>query len=124
MVKKNKLSIILALVIIILSFARAETFSRVNVLGLKNIDKFVHASMYFALMAVIIYENRSALKKPLNLFLLAIIPLGLGSMIELLQSWLTSSRKGDIMDIIFNIIGIFLAALAWWILQNSRKTEN
>jgi VanZ family protein len=124
MFKKNKLSIILALVIIILSFARAETFSRVNVLGLKNIDKFVHASMYFALMAVIIYENRSALKKPLNLFLLAIIPLGLGSMIELLQSWLTSSRKGDIMDIIFNIIGIFLAAIAWWILQNSRKAEN
>lgn len=124
MVKKNKFSILVALVIIFLSFARAETFSGVNVLGINHLDKIVHACMYFTLMAVLLYENRSALKKPINFILLAIIPFGLGSLIELLQSWLTVTREGDIRDVIFNLLGIVIAALAWWVLQRHPKPEN
>jgi len=124
MVKKNIFSILVTLVIIFLSFARAETFSGVNVLGISHLDKIVHACMYFALMAVLLYENRSALKKSINFFLLATIPFGLGSLIELLQSWLTETREGDIKDIIFNLLGIILAGLAWWILQRLPKSEN
>jgi VanZ family protein len=124
MVKKNIFSILLALVIIFLSFARAETFSGVNVLGIRHIDKFVHASMYFALMAVLLYENRSALKKTINFFLLAFIPFGLGGLIELLQSWLTVTREGDIIDEVFNLLGIIIAGIAWWILQRHQRSEN
>jgi VanZ family protein len=124
MIKKNIFSILLTLVIIFLSFARAETFSGVNVLGISHLDKIVHACMYFTLMAVLLYENRSALNKSINFILLAIIPFGLGSLIELLQSWLTDTREGDIRDVIFNLLGIVLAGLAWWIIQRHRKSEN
>ena len=124
MVKKNILSIITALIILYLSFARAETFSGINVLGLKHLDKFVHASMYFGLMIVLLYENRSALKNIRSLYVLAIIPLVYGILIEVFQSWLTVSRKGDFFDAIFNLIGIFLASMGWWWFHNVRKKEN
>jgi VanZ family protein len=124
MVKKNILSIITALIILYLSLARAETFNKVNVLGLKHIDKVVHTSMYFGLMIVLLYENRSALKNIRNFFVLAIIPLVYGILMEFLQSWLTVSRKGDFFDAIFNLIGISLALMVWWWFQNVRKKEN
>lgn len=124
MVKKNILSLITALVILYLSFARAETFNKVNVLGLKHLDKAVHMFMYFGLMIVLLYENRSALKSTSSIFILAIIPLTYGTLIEFLQSWLTITRKGDFFDDFFNLIGIFLAMVAWKLFQNFSKKEN
>lgn len=124
MVKKNILSLTTALVILYLSFARAETFNKVNVLGLKHLDKAVHMFMYFGLMIVLLYENRSALKSTSSIFILAIIPLTYGTLIEFLQSWLTITRKGDFFDDFFNLIGIFLAMVAWKLFQNFSKKEN
>lgn len=124
MVRKNIFSILLSLIIIYLSFARAERFSGINVLGISHIDKIVHAVMYFSLMAVLLYENRSALKKTVNFFLLAFIPFGLGGLIELLQTWLTATRKGDVIDEVFNLLGILLAGFAWFIVQRYPKSEN
>lgn len=124
MVKKNILSLITALVILYLSFVRAETFNKVNVLDLKYLDKAVHMFMYFGLMMVLLYENRSALKSTSSIFILAIIPLTYGTLIEFLQSWLTITRKGDFFDDFFNLIGIFLAMVAWKLFQNFSKKEN
>lgn len=124
MVKKNILSLTTALVILYLSFVRAETFNKVNVLDLKHLDKAVHMFMYFGLMIVLLYENRSALKSTSSIFILAIIPLTYGTLIEFLQSWLTITRKGDFFDAFFNLIGIFLAMVAWKLFQNFSKKEN
>lgn len=124
MIKKNIFSILVTLLIIYLSFARPETLNRVNFVSINHLDKIVHAIMYFSLMAALLYENRFVLKKPSNLFLLAIIPFGLGSLIELLQSWLTVTRQGDIKDVIFNLLGILLAGIAWLILHRHPKSEN
>lgn len=124
MVKKNILSLTTALVILYLSFVRAETFNKVNVLDLKYLDKAVHMFMYFGLMMVLLYENRSALKSTSSIFILAIIPLTYGTLIEFLQSWLTITRKGDFFDDFFNLIGIFLAMVAWKLFQNFSKKEN
>lgn len=124
MVKKNILSLTTALVILYLSFVRAEMFNKVNVLDLKHLDKAVHMFMYFGLMIVLLYENRSALKSTSSIFILAIIPLTYGTLIEFLQSWLTITRKGDFFDAFFNLIGIFLAMVAWKLFQNFSKKEN
>jgi VanZ family protein len=121
MVKKNIYSLTIALAILYLSFARAETFSKVNVWDFKHLDKVVHMCMYFGLMIVLLYENRSELKYNRSLFLLAIIPFSYGSLIELLQSWLTATRKGDLFDAIFNLIGIFLALFIWSLLKRFSK---
>jgi VanZ family protein len=118
MIKKYLLSIITALVILFLSFARAETFSNVNILGLPYLDKAVHLCMYFALMMVLVYENRSSIKNIRSFFVLSIIPLVFGIMIEFLQTWLTSTRTGDFFDALFNLLGIFIALPVWLLFQN------
>jgi VanZ family protein len=124
MIKRNIFSIIIALVILFLSFARSETFSGVNVLGIPHIDKLVHLSMYFGLMMVLLFENRSEIKSTRSLFVFAIIPLIFGTLIEFFQSWLTETRSGDIFDGIFNLCGILLAVGAWWVLRKFVKKEN
>jgi len=124
MVKKNILSIIIAFIILYLSLAKAETFSKVNILDFPHLDKVVHICMYFALMIFLLYENRSELKNTRSLFVLSIIPLTYGIVIEFLQSWLTVTRKGDFFDAIFNLIGIILAVMAWRVFQNFSKKEN
>lgn len=115
MVRKNILSSIIAIVILILSLTGQSTFSRFNIPVIPHLDKIVHASMYFALMSALIYENRSVLKGPKNYFVLATIPLIFGAAIEMMQSLFTSARSGDIFDLAFNLAGI-LFAIALWLL--------
>ena len=124
LVKRNILSLTTALVILYLSFAKAETFSEVNVLDFKNLDKVVHMCMYFGLTIVLLYENRLAVKSTRSTFILAIIPFTYGTLIEFLQSWLTVTRKGDFFDAIFNFIGIILALVVWKLLQNFSKKKD
>jgi VanZ family protein len=112
-IKRNILSIITALVILYLSFAPADTFNEVIVFDLPYIDKAVHFCMYFGLTIVLLYENRSAVKNIRSLFLLSVIPFVYGTSIEFFQSWLTSTRKGDFFDAVFNLAGILFALMAW-----------
>jgi VanZ family protein len=123
MIKKNILSFLTALVIIFLSFTKAETFSKVNVFKFPYLDKFVHFCMYFLFMIILIHENRHDVKNTRNYFALAIIPLIFGILIEFLQSWLTVSRKGDFFDAFFNFIGIFLAVVVCLLFQNICKRK-
>jgi hypothetical protein len=122
MIKKNIFSIITALIILFLSFAKAETFSMFDNLGVRQLDKLVHACMYFAFMLVLLYENRLAVKNTGSLFILAIIPFIFGTLIEFCQSWFTLTRKGDFFDAFSNLIGIFFAIATWLLFQKfSRK---
>ena len=123
-VKRNILTLITAAVILYLSFAKAETFNKVDVLGLRHLDKAVHICMYFGLMIALLYENKSAVKFTRSIFILAIIPFTYGTLIEFLQSWLSVTRKGDFFDVIFNLIGIFLALIAWKLYQIFTKKKN
>jgi VanZ family protein len=123
LVKKNILSIITALVILYLSLANADTFSKVNVLDLPYLDKVVHMCMYFGLMIVMLFENRLAIKTTKGYFLLAIIPFIYGVLMEVLQSWLTTSRFGDVFDAVFDLVGIFIALIMWNLFWNLRKKK-
>ena len=75
MVKKNILSILVALIILYLSLASADTFEEVPLIDVPNLDKVVHFCMYFGLMSVIIFENRRTIKNNKQLFLIALVPL-------------------------------------------------
>jgi VanZ family protein len=113
MVKKNILSILVALVILYLSLASSDTFMKVPLIGIPNIDKVIHFLMYFGLMSVIIIENRKTIKSNKQLFLVALIPLFYGILMELLQLTLTSTRSGSLFDIAFNSAGIIVSILLW-----------
>jgi VanZ family protein len=69
--------------------------------------------MYFGLMSVIIFENRKIILSTGHLFLIALIPLFYGILMEILQSALTVTRSGSIYDAISNLAGILISLLLW-----------
>ena len=123
MVKKNILPIIIAAGILLLSLSGSESLGRLNFLGLKYADKIVHSAMYFVLTFVLLYQNSSVIDSPKKLFILAVIPLLFGAIVEFLQTWLTTTRRGDVFDLLFNILGIVLAIIVWRLSGSIFKAE-
>jgi VanZ family protein len=117
MIRKNLFSILVALVLLFLSLTNADSFSRIELGDFPNFDKLVHFGMYFILMSVIIIEHRKNLSNPLNLFLLALIPLIYGILMEILQLTLTSTRSGDFYDALADAAGVLASALIWLIIK-------
>jgi VanZ family protein len=116
MIKKNIFSILVALLIMYLSLTSSHTFDKVPVFKVAYLDKIVHFFMYFGLMSVILIENRKNIKTRGHLFLIALIALLYGILMEFLQSVLTITRSGSVYDVIANIAGILVSALLWlWI---------
>lgn len=120
MVRKNIISSLIAITILILSLTGQSTFGRFNIPIIPYLDKIIHASMYFALMSALIYENRTILKGPKNYFILATIPLIFGAAVEMMQKLFTSDRSGDVFDLVFNIAGIFLAVVLWLLVKKTK----
>jgi VanZ family protein len=123
MLKKNIFSILLALLIMYLSLAPSSTFKKVSLFDLPFQDKIVHFLMYFSLMSVLILENRNTIRSNLQLFMIAIIPLFYGILMEILQSTLTVSRSGSIFDAIFNLAGIIVSLLLWLLIKPFIKSS-
>ncbi len=117
MVKKNLISVLVALIIMYLSLANSNTFDKVSLFKIPYIDKIAHFSMYFLLMSTIIILNRNSINSIKNLFLIALIPMFYGIVIEILQITVTSSRSGNFLDIVFNSAGILLSILLWILIK-------
>ncbi len=116
MVKKNILSITVALVIMYLSLTSSHTFDKVPLFKIHFIDKIVHFGMYFGLMSILILENRKRLKNTKNLFLISLIPFVYGILMEVLQALITVTRTGSVYDAMSNTAGIVCSVLLWlWI---------
>jgi VanZ family protein len=121
MIRKNILSLFVALVIVVLSFMGAETFDRLHIPPIPNLDKVVHFIMYFTLMSALIFENRAILTSAGKYASLAVIPFLFGGAIEILQSMFTTTRTGDILDLCANTVGIIVAAGVWMIIKRFLK---
>jgi VanZ family protein len=121
MIKKNIFSILIALIIMYLSLANAHTFDKAPFIDIPNIDKAVHFCMYFGLMLVIILENKNSIKSIGHLFLLGLIPLSFGILMEILQATLTVTRSGSVFDALANSAGIFVSILLWLWIKPTKK---
>lgn len=116
MIKKNIISVTVALVIMYLSLSNANTFNKVSIFNFPFMDKIVHFGMYFALMSSIIFENRKSFKNLSGLLLAAIIPLLYGILMEILQSTISVNRSGSVFDVLANSAGIIVSVLVWlWV---------
>jgi len=113
MVKKNILSIIVALVILYLSLADSQSFDKVRFFNIPYFDKIAHFLMYFGLMSVIVFEHRNAINERIQLSLVALIPFTYGILMEILQLTIAANRSGSVFDVIANAAGIIIAALLW-----------
>jgi VanZ family protein len=121
MIRKNLFSILVALLLLYLSLTNAEKFEKIQLIRIQNFDKIVHFGMYFIMMSVIIIEHRKSLRNPINLFLLALIPLAYGILMEILQLTLTKTRSGDFIDALFDAAGIFASVLLWLLIKPASK---
>ncbi|OFX42657.1 MAG: hypothetical protein A2X05_09335 [Bacteroidetes bacterium GWE2_41_25] len=83
-----------------------------------HFDKIAHFGMYFILMSVIIFETRKATLKRFSLFLMALFPFFYGTLLEILQSTITTTRNGSLYDVIFNTLGIILSIFTWIVLRS------
>lgn len=120
MVKKNILSISVALIIMYLSLINAKKFDDISTFELA--DKLVHSAMYFGFMGLIMFENRKTLITGRKLFIAALIPLFYGILMEVLQGTLTETRTASVLDALFNTLGIILAVILWqWVNPFSRE---
>jgi VanZ family protein len=121
MIRKNIFSILVALLLLYLSLANPENFAESELTRVKNFDKIVHFGMYFLMMSVIIIEHRKNISNPINLLLLALIPLSYGVLMEILQLTLTSTRSGDFHDALFDAAGTLTSVLLWFLIKPAIK---
>jgi len=113
MIKQNKFSILISLIIVYLSLASAKTFESAGLFELPYLDKFVHFGLYFMFMAVIIIEHRNLFINTRQIVIVALIPVFFGALMELAQAGFTETRKADILDIMFNTAGTATAVCIW-----------
>jgi VanZ family protein len=124
MIKKNKFSILVSLVILYLSLANARTFENAGFFDIPYLDKFVHFGLYFLFMGVIILEHRNFFSSTRQIILFALIPVFFGGLVELVQSGFTETRKADILDIMFNTAGTVSAVCFWLFYEPYYKRRN
>ncbi len=62
-------------------------------------------------MSVILFENRNSLVKTGSVFFIGLIPFLFGSVMELLQSLIATSRSGSIYDLLFNLAGVIFSII-------------
>jgi len=117
MIIKNKFSIVIALLILLLSLLGSGTLERVDFLDMTFSDKIVHFGMYFGFTSVIIYENRKQVMLPGIFVVAALISFFYGIFMEFLQEYLTASRTGSVYDVIFNTAGIMASVMLWLLIR-------
>jgi VanZ family protein len=86
--------------------------SAIPVIQISNLDKIVHAFFHFVFSSLwfLFFEKQlksSNVWKPLMVSFLLSFSFGIG--IEIAQGLFTTSRKGDLLDILANTSGAFLA---------------
>jgi VanZ family protein len=117
MIRKNLFSILVSLLLLFLSLTSSRTFESIQLGNIPYFDKVVHFGMYFLMMSVVIIEHRRNLWHSFNLFLLALIPLSYGILMEILQMILTSSRTGDFYDAVADAAGVIASVLLWLLIK-------
>lgn len=113
MIIKNKFSILTAFIIMYLSMTNSDTFDKVPIINIPNIDKIIHFGMYFGLTSVLILENKKALRGAYSLILIALIAFFYGILIEFMQAAFTVTRTGNIYDALADLAGILASILLW-----------
>ncbi len=72
-------------------------------------DKIAHFLMY-ALLGFLWFISLEALKKKSSLGIAVILAIGFGTVIEILQSLVSSYRTTEILDIVANCLGVITMA--------------
>ena len=106
-----KFAMLWALIIFGLCSTPGRFIPTTSWLELLSFDKWVHASVFFILvvlfaLAVSIHKQHSDL-----IFLIVILAIGYGGLLEIMQAKVFSERSGDWLDFIANSFGCLIALI-------------
>ncbi len=113
LLKRYPLSLFIIAIVTYLSFFRAPSTDLDNI---PNIDKAVHACMYFGMSVVLWFEflrgHRNG-KRPLWHAVIgaSFCPLLYGGLVEIFQEHATDYRSGDWLDFYADAAGVLVATL-------------
>lgn len=128
--KRYPLSLFVFAAIVYLSLFRPSDDMQLPML-FEHMDKVVHFIMYAGLSFIIWYEffrSHSGIKSIKAFIAMFIIPALFSGFMEYMQSKATDYRSGDIMDLLFNVLGIIFSNIIcltlFSYLLGKRKSEN
>jgi VanZ family protein len=124
-IKQYYKSIIIGLLILWLSLSGSKTLVPGRMLNIPYIDKMGHFAMYAFFSAMLLLDScRWQTARRFN-YLILLIPVIFGALMEIMQMTLTTSRKAETIDLLANIggvtAGILLAHIARQVLDRFRS---
>ncbi len=114
-------SISIALIIFVLS---TVSFSTTNTAPkIKNFDKLVHCLMYLGLGFTLFYDysKDTFTKVGKFIFILMVLAIFYGGLIEIIQEYFTTRRTAEWLDWLADIVGVFLGFGAGFLLLKKAK---
>lgn len=111
--KQIYLFLALSWTIIVLSLCLMNS-SDIPKVSIENADKFIHYIFHFVFTVLwFLFINKKykfiVLK---SLSIVVLMSISFGVLIELLQTFYTSTRSGDFLDVLFNTFGAILASIS------------
>ena len=111
MPRKKLLFSILLFWVILITILSLVSFRKMPKIGVENSDKYVHFTFYFVLTFLLFLNlilKNSFFK---TLFFSITIAVIYGIIIEVIQETVTTSRRAELGDILFNSFGSLVAGL-------------
>ena len=99
----------------VILFLSLENAKNIPVINIAYLDKVIHAVFHFVFTILWFLYLKKKFISSNNVHLLFFTLIGsfvLGIVIELLQQSYTTTRNGDVFDILANLFGAFLAAVS------------
>lgn len=99
----------------VILFLSLENAKNIPVINIAYLDKVIHAVFHFVFTILWFLYLKKKFINTNNVHLLFFTLIGsfvLGIVIELMQQSYTTTRNGDVFDILANLFGAFLAAVA------------
>lgn len=98
------------------------SFEKNKIISIANTDKLVHFSFYF-ILTLLLLKSIQTISKFKYLIVIA-LSLIYGIIIEIFQTYFTSTRSGDLFDVIANFTGIICAIiLSYFIFEKNSSSK-
>lgn len=117
-IKQYYKSIIIGILILWLSLSGSKTLVPGRMLNIPYIDKMGHFAMYAFFTAMLLLDSCHWHTRRKFNYLILLIPLFFGTLMEIMQMTLTTSRKAETADMIANIMGIMAGVIMAHIVMN------
>lgn len=101
-------SILIGLVILWLSLSPGNVVNPERIFHIPHADKVGHFLAYLAFSAVVLLDSSWWRKEIKIRYIMIVVPVIFGALMEVLQRLLTTTRHAELADMIADLAGIFL----------------